>query len=68
MIHLQVDNMVTLFAIKKGTTKTGIALKMLWELLAIAALYNFVIKATYIKSKDNVMADSLSRLMIKTLL
>ena len=62
VIHIQVDNMVTLFAINKGTTKNSVALSLLRELCAILALYNIVIKASYIKSKDNVMADALSRL------
>ena len=61
-VLIQTDNSATKWAIRKGLSKNIIANSMLKELLWIAALFNITIETSYISTKDNVIADALSRM------
>ena len=61
-IHVRTDNKGTEWAIRKGLTKNSVANDILREILWIAAVNNIAINVSYIRSKDNYMADALSRM------
>ena len=62
LILLEIDNMMCVYCLKKGSSKNPLATKFIREIYTISALNNFAFSVRYIKSKDNVMADALSRL------
>ena len=59
---MHVDNEVALFAINKGVCRNQVALGFIRELALLSLEYNFTLTAKYITSKENVIADALSRL------
>ena len=61
-VHLFTDNKGTEWAIRKGTTRNKIANRALKELLWIAAYNNIDVISHYINTKDNYVADALSRM------
>jgi hypothetical protein len=61
-VTVYVDNMVSLFAINKGTSKNARILGFIKELYVLSITHNFHVTAKYINTKDNVVADALSRL------
>ena len=61
-VLIRTDNLPAVWAIKKGLTKHVLANLVLKEILWIAALCNITILITHIPSKENCIADALSRL------
>ena len=61
-IHVYTDNKGAEWALRKGLTKNASANIMLKELLWLCAWYNISYKMHYISTKDNYIADALSRL------
>ena len=62
LVLLEIDNMMCVFCLRKGSSKNPQAMAYIREIYTLAASYNFGFLIKYIKSKDNVMADALSRL------
>ena len=61
-VHIHTDNQATKWAIRKGLSKNVVANALLKELLWIAAMFNISVNVSYITSKNNVIADALSRM------
>lgn len=61
-IALFTDNTTTLFVVNKGSMRNTDGMLMLREIFYLQAVYNFKLIAHHVKSKDNVIADALSRL------
>jgi hypothetical protein len=60
-VRLLTDNTTVMHAINKGSTRNPVANSMLKEILWIAAIHNCYLKAKFISSEANVLADGLSR-------
>ena len=56
------DNMTTKCIINKGSSRNKILMTRLRELFWLSAIHNFDIKAKFISGRNNVIADSASRL------
>ena len=61
-VHIYTDNIGALWAIRKGLTQNNIANNILREILWISAYCNISFEVHYIRSKDNYVADSISRM------
>lgn len=61
-IHLFTDNKATAFALSSGRTKCPIANEVLRDILWLLAINNVTMTVSYITSKDNYIADALSRM------
>ena len=61
-VLVQTENTGAEWVVRRGLSKNPIANQVVREILWIAALFNITIVVTHIKSKDNVVADALSRL------
>ena len=61
-IHLLTDNKATAFALKTGRTRCQLANQVLREILWMLALVNCHFTVSYLPSKDNYIADALSRM------
>ena len=55
------DNMGTVHTINKGRSKSTNVMKLMRKLVLTAAMHSFAFSSTYVASKDNGIADSLSR-------
>ena len=64
-VHCITDNMQVLAMINTGRSKNKLCMEWLREIFWICFIHNIEIYATYIKSKDNILADQLSRLLYK---
>jgi hypothetical protein len=60
-ILVESDNMVTVWAINKGTSRSPIIMAMLRQLFWLSAKFNFRITARHVKGLDNRLADAGSR-------
>jgi len=56
------DNMTTKCIINKGSSRNKILMTRLRELFWLSAIHNFDIKAKFISGRNNIIADSASRL------
>ena len=56
------DNMSTVYILQNGTSKNPLMMNLVRTALFISAQYNIEYSAVHISSKDNDIADSLSRL------
>ena len=61
-VVVHTDNMNTMFAINKGTSRSQQMMHSIRRLFWLSATYNFYITAKYIPGIDNVTSDCLSRL------
>ena len=61
-IVVYTDNTATMFMINKGSTRNSVAMSWLRQLFWLSATHNFQLTAKFIKGKDNVTSDFLSRL------
>ena len=61
-IIVYTDNQATMYAINKGSMKHKLGNLFVREILWLSAVYNFTITARYVRSKNNVVADAMSRL------
>lgn len=61
-IVVHTDNITTMAAINKGTTRCAHMMPILRRLFWLSAVHNFYLTARYIKGVDNIVSDSLSRL------
>ena len=62
VVMIYTDNRAAEWAIRKGLSKNPIANNIIREILWIAASFNITISVSYIRSKDNCIADALSRM------
>jgi hypothetical protein len=60
-VIVQTDNIATMYAINKGTTKIRDAMTWLRELFALSVEFDFHITAQHIPGINNTLADLLSR-------
>lgn len=63
-IYIWCDNMNVIQAVNNGTSKNSDIMILVRHLFHIASTFNFEVRLRYIKSRDNVAADLLSRLNI----
>ncbi|CAC5414227.1 unnamed protein product [Mytilus coruscus] len=56
------DNMVTVNCINKGTSKNKTLMSYLRRLFWLSSRFNFHVVAMHVQGKDNILADSISRL------
>jgi hypothetical protein len=61
-IVVYTDNMTTKYVINSGTSRNKQAMQWLRELFWLSATNNFQLTSRFIKGKDNVLSDRLSRL------
>lgn len=61
-IMFMCDNKSTVFILRKGRSKCVTIMKLMRTLTWIAATNNFCFSAQYVRSKENSVADSISRL------
>ena len=61
-IRVKCDNMSSVFAIKKGSSRSPVFMRILRELFWLSTLFNFRLTATHIKGEHNTVADIISRL------
>ena len=61
-ICIQSDNMVTVAAINKGTSRNPFLMFCLRIMFLLSAIYNFHIKAQHIRGISNMVTDGISRL------
>ena len=61
-VHVYTDNKGAEYALRKGLTRNVTANTILREILWISAWYNITFNVHYVNTKDNYVADSLSRL------
>ncbi len=61
-LHVYTDNMATKYVLNKGSMRNDIGMDFLREIYCILAMNNINIVAKYLTSKDNIVADALSRL------
>lgn len=61
-VLLHTDNTQVVSMIASGRSKNAQAMCLLRELFWICAIYKIDIRASYINTSDNVLADKLSRL------
>ena len=64
-VHLYCDNIGVVWALRKGLTRHVFGNTILKEILWRSAYLNIAIKVNYISSKDNFLADAISRLNIR---
>ena len=62
LVHIHTDNKGVEGAIRKGSSRHVIANTLLKELLWRAAICNISLCVSYVRSKDNFIADALSRI------
>jgi hypothetical protein len=67
-LHIQVasDNMSTVAAVNKSTSRSEQLMPIIRDLFWLAVEYNFRLSAVHILGKDNVLIDRLSRLHYKS--
>lgn len=61
-IHLYTDNKATAYALRSGRTKCPLANEVLRDILWITAIQQINLSVSYISTKDNYVADALSRM------
>ena len=61
-IMMHCDNMCIVHVLTSGTCKNDQIMELVRKLFYIAATYNFELSACYVNTKDNCVADALSRL------
>ena len=61
-LHVYTDNMATKYVLNTGSMRDDIGMDFLREIYCILAMNNINIVAKYLTSKDNIVADALSRL------
>ena len=60
-INFHCDNMSVVYVLSSGTSRNPDLMCLVRELFFVAAMYQFEFRATYINTKVNLIADSLSR-------
>ena len=62
--HVQIytDNQVTMYALNKGTMRNDLGMTFIRELYYMLAVHNIHITVSFVASRDNIIADGLSRL------
>lgn len=61
-IVVYTDNMGTLYTINKGSSRDKLAMAWLRNIFWLSVKYGFYITARYIRSKDNIISDLISRM------
>ena len=61
-IRVKCDNMASVFAINKGTSRSPDFMKILRELFWLSIVFNFRLSAIHVKGIHNSLADTISRL------
>lgn len=61
-LNVYTDNTTTLHAVNKGSTRNRIGASMLLELLVLCAQFNIKLCAIWISTRNNKLADSISRM------
>ena len=61
-VEIVTDNMQALACVNTGRSKNKNCMSWLRELFWCCVIYNIQLWATYINTKDNILADQLSRL------
>ena len=64
-VIFMIDNMAICYAVNAGTIKCPESMNLIRSLYYMLCKYNIDCKAQYIRTDDNVLADSLSRLDMK---
>lgn len=60
-VVLYTDNMQVMYMIKNQKSINSVCMSWLKEIFWISLIYNFKIIPEYINTKDNILADTLSR-------
>ncbi|CAC5425548.1 unnamed protein product [Mytilus coruscus] len=61
------DNAATVNCLNKCTSKNSVLMSYLRELFWLSAKYNFHIKTLHIARKENILADTISRLHVRSM-
>ena len=64
-LNVVTDNMQVLAMVNTGRSKNRLCMEWLRELFWVCFIHNIELHATYINTKDNILADQLSRLPYK---
>ena len=59
------DNLATVFILNKGRSKSDDIMKLMRRLTLVAAKHSFLFTAVHLRSKQNRVADSLSRFQLQ---
>jgi hypothetical protein len=61
MVTVRSDNMTTLAAVTKGTSRSREIMPLVRELFWLSVRHDFVLKCVFLPGVDNVLADRISR-------
>ena len=60
-VHLYIDNEALVYVLNKQTSKSKLLMQLVRPFVLMSMKYNIVFKAVHILSRNNVIADSISR-------